>query len=86
MGDKTRDHLLHRIRELEDELEKEKSKKSNLNLRVSKKGAVSVYGLQRFPITLYANQWKQILDHHDDIRRFINSHHTELNIKPEESN
>lgn len=86
MGDDTRDHLLHRIRELENELEKEKSKKPGLDLRVSSKGAVSVYGLQRFPITLYANQWKRILDHNEEIRRFIKAHHADLNIKAEESN
>ena len=85
MSDETHKHLLDRIRELENELEQQKSKQSSLNLKVSSKGAVSVYGLQRFPITLYANQWKRLLDHDEDIRRFIESRHADLKIRPEES-
>ena len=85
MADETHEHLLHRIRELENELEQEKSKQSSLDLRVSPKGALSVYGLQRYPITLYANQWLRILDHNEDIRRFIKSHHADLKTRPEES-
>lgn len=42
-----------------------------INLRVSAKGAVSVYGLQRFPVTLYAEQWQKLLEMADDIRGFI---------------
>lgn len=88
MGDEMHDHLLQRIRELENKLEKEKSKNKivSLDLRVSNKGAVSIYGLQRFPVTLYANQWKRILDHHEEIRRFIDSNHADLIIRPEGSN
>ena len=49
-----------------------KARGSNpLTLKVSQKGAVSVYGLGRFPVTLYKEQWESLLDMADDIRAFI---------------
>ena len=42
-----------------------------LTLKVSEKGALSVYGMGRFPTTLYAQQWLKVLDKADDIRAFI---------------
>jgi hypothetical protein len=50
-------------------------------LRVSQKGAVSVYGLGRFPVTLYKEQWLRLLDMADDIRTFIRDHEGELKTK-----
>lgn len=41
------------------------------SLKVSDKGGLSVYGLQRFPITLYKEQWEAILDRADEIRAFM---------------
>ena len=52
-----------------------------VNLKVSEKGAVSIYGLGRFPVTLYKEQWAKLLDMADDIRAFISEHETELKIK-----
>lgn len=43
----------------------------NITFRVSEKGAVSVYGLQRFPVTLYADQWIELLNKEFDLRAFI---------------
>lgn len=43
----------------------------SLTIKVSEKGAVSVYGLMRFPVTLYANTWLKLLAVADDIKRFI---------------
>ena len=51
------------------------------SLKVSEKGGVSVYGLGRFPITLYKEQWRKLLDMADDIRAFIAEHETELKAK-----
>jgi hypothetical protein len=51
------------------------------SFKVSAKGAVSVYGLGRFPITLYKEQWIRLLDMADDIRAFIAEHETELKTK-----
>ena len=50
-------------------------------LKVSAKGGVSVYGLGRFPVTLYKQQWLKLLDQADDIRKFIDAHSAELKTK-----
>jgi len=50
-------------------------------LKVSEKGGVSVYGLGRFPVTLYREQWERLLDMADDIRAFIADHTAELKTK-----
>ena len=55
-----------------------------LNLKVSEKGAVSVYGLGRFPLTLYKEQWEKVLAMEKEIRAFIAEHETELKIKEKE--
>jgi hypothetical protein len=52
-----------------------------ISIRVSEKGGVSVYGLGRFPVTLYKEQWNRLLDMADDIRAFIAEHETELKTK-----
>lgn len=48
-----------------------KAKPGQVSLKVSEKGAVSVYGLGRFPVTLYQEQWGKLLEHADQIREFI---------------
>jgi hypothetical protein len=53
-----------------------------VSLKVSEKGGVSVYGLGRFPVTLYKEQWMKLLDMADDIRAFIREHDAELKAKP----
>lgn len=52
-----------------------------LTLKVSEKGAVSVYGLGRFPMTLYKEQWDKLLDMTEDIKAFITEHDHELKAK-----
>ena len=52
-----------------------------VSLKVSEKGGVSVYGLGRFPITLYKEQWSKLLDMADQIRAFIKEHDSELKTK-----
>ena len=52
-----------------------------VSMRVSEKGGVSVYGLGRFPVTLYKEQWVRLLDMADDIRGFIREHDAELKAK-----
>jgi hypothetical protein len=52
-----------------------------VSLRVSEKGAVSVYGLGRFPVTLYKEQWGKLLEMAEDIRTFIREHDAELKAK-----
>jgi hypothetical protein len=51
------------------------------SLKVSDKGGVSVYGLGRFPVTLYKEQWTKLLDMADDIRAFIKENDSRLKAK-----
>ena len=52
-----------------------------ISLKVSEKGGLSVYGLGRFPITLYKEQWSRLLDMSDDIRAFIKANDAQLKTK-----
>jgi hypothetical protein len=52
------------------------------SIRVSEKGGVSVYGLGRFPVTLYKEQWIKLLDLADEIRAFIRDNDAQLKTKP----
>jgi hypothetical protein len=51
------------------------------SLKVSEKGGVSVYGLGRFPVTLYKEQWLRLLAMADEIRAFISAHDSQLKTK-----
>ncbi len=59
------------IERLRAENESLKRPRGQTSLRVSEKGALSVYGLGRFPVTLYREQWEKLLGMADEIRRFI---------------
>lgn len=52
-----------------------------LSLKVSEKGAVSLYGLRRFPVTFYADEWEKVLAMADDIRRFVQDNEAKLKRK-----
>ena len=54
---------------------------SNVRMKVSEKGAVSVYGMGRFPVTLYKEQWLKLLDMSDEIRAFIVENESQLKTK-----
>ncbi len=59
-----------------------KAKRSGeMRLQVSQKGAVSLYGIRRFPITFYADEWATVFEMADKIRIFISQHETELKRK-----
>jgi len=55
--------------------------RGQLSLRVSEKGALSVYGLGRFPVTLYREQWEKLLGMTDEIKRFIQENDASLKRK-----
>ena len=55
-----------------------------ISLKVSEKGGLSVYGLGRFPVTLYKEQWTKLLDMADDIRAFITENAAQLKSKGDE--
>jgi hypothetical protein len=52
-----------------------------LRLKISEKGGLSVYGLGRFPVTLYKEQWTRLLSHASEISRFLQEHDHELKAK-----
>lgn len=58
-----------------------KAKPGQFSLKVSEKGAVSVYGMGRFPVTLYQEQWLKLLDRGDEIREFIRLNEGQLKKK-----
>jgi hypothetical protein len=57
------------------------SGRSKLAMKVSEKGALSVYGMGRFPVTLYKEQWLKLLDMSDEIRAFIQANNDSLKAK-----
>jgi hypothetical protein len=87
--DMDKDQILERVatgelkveeaRKLLDEAERRK--RGSLYCKVSPKGAISVYGLQRMPVTLYVEQWDRLLGFADEIRQFAKDHEPELSRK-----
>ena len=75
----TEDELRAELERLKAENESLKNRRSGaLSMKVSEKGGLSVYGLGRFPVTLYQEQWLKLLDLSDEIRGFIRDHQPEL--------
>jgi hypothetical protein len=76
------EELQAEIERLKAENEKlKKPARGQMSLRVSEKGGLSVYGLGRFPVTLYREQWDKLLGMADEIRQFIYDHDSELKKK-----
>ena len=76
------DDLKAELDRLRAENERLKNRTSRgVSLKVSEKGGVSVYGLGRFPVTLYKEQWTRLLDMADDIRSFIRENDAKLKTK-----
>jgi hypothetical protein len=70
---------LERLRAENERLKKGSSK--GMSLKVSEKGGVSVYGLGRFPVTLYKEQWTKLLGMSEEIRHFIEDNESQLKSK-----
>ena len=79
MAEETKEELLAELNKLR--AEKAAREKSGLTLKVSDKGAVSVYGLGRFPVTLYYEQWKKLLAAAPDIDSFLDTNKGKLKLK-----
>jgi hypothetical protein len=79
MSDENVNAELDRLRAENEALKKGSAK--GLSMKVSEKGALSVYGMGRFPVTLYKEQWLKLLNISDDIRAFITTHQGELKTK-----
>jgi hypothetical protein len=82
MAEETREQLLARIAELEKE--KGARPRGSLEFRVGEKGGVSVYGLGRFPVTLYYEQWVRLLDASDNLRHFLEENKGRLKLRIKE--
>ena len=84
MADESQDETLRKeLERLRSENEQLKARRTTgeITLRVSEKGAVSVYGLGRFPVTLYQEQWDKLLRHAQDIQAFIADNQASLKKK-----
>jgi hypothetical protein len=79
MADESVQAELERLRK-ENEALKARASRGGV-LKVSEKGGVSLYGLGRFPVTLYKEQWLKLLDMADEIRAFVQEHDAELKAK-----
>jgi hypothetical protein len=64
---------------LKDQIEQRKP--GQLRLKISEKGGLSVYGLGRFPVTLYKEQWKRLLEHAEQIKTFLEQNEQQLKTK-----
>ncbi|MBI5505884.1 MAG: hypothetical protein HY899_13895 [Deltaproteobacteria bacterium] len=65
----------------ENEALKKATKPGGISFKVSEKGGVSVYGMGRFPVTLYVEQWETLLGRADDLRAFIEANRAQLKKK-----
>ena len=79
MAEPTQEELLAKIAELEKQVGSKRTGK--LEFRVGEKGGVSVYGLGRFPVTLYYEQWLKLLDTAEDLKAFMESNKSRLKLR-----
>ena len=82
MAEETVEQKLARLeaenRQLKEQVER---KPGQLRLKVSEKGGLSIYGLGRFPVTLYKEQWGRLLDHAEEIKTFLKENDQQLKAK-----
>ncbi|HUB09813.1 MAG TPA: hypothetical protein VMB50_22615 [Myxococcales bacterium] len=79
MADEAMEAELARLKAENEALKKRSDRPGSL--KVSEKGGVSVYGLGRFPVTLYKEQWLKLLDMADEIRAFLKENEGRLKVK-----
>jgi hypothetical protein len=83
MAEETAEQKLARLeaenKALRDQIEQRRT--GQLRLKVSEKGGLSLYGLGRFPVTLYKEQWIRLLDYTDEIRSFLKENDQQLKAK-----
>jgi hypothetical protein len=79
MAEPSYDELKARLLELEKQQATRRT--GSLEFRVGEKGGVSVYGLGRFPVTLYYEQWIRLLDSADKLREFLEENKAKLKLK-----
>jgi len=59
-----------------------KANRTKLTMKVSEKGALSIYGFGQWPVTLYASQWRRLIESIDDVVTFLDTHKAVLTEKP----
>ncbi|HEY1271394.1 MAG TPA: hypothetical protein VGF08_05395 [Terriglobales bacterium] len=79
MAEPTYEELKSRLAELEKQTTARAA--GSLTFKVSEKGAVSVYGMGRFPVTLYYEQWVRLLEAGDKLREFLEENKGKLKLK-----
>jgi len=72
---------LEKLRRENEELKTARKRGGQLSLKVSQKGAVSLYGMGRFPVTLYKEQWLKMIDFAEEIKKFIEENNSALKTK-----
>ena len=72
---------LERLRKENETLKSSKPAPGTLSMKVSEKGALSIYGMGRFPVTLYKEQWLKLLGIADEIQKFIKDNDSRLKTK-----
>jgi hypothetical protein len=85
MADENIHAELERLKAENESLREKQKRGSAVSMKVSEKGAVSVYGLGRFPVTLYQEQWSKLLSLSDDIKQFIEENKAALKVKEQAS-
>lgn len=82
MSDENLREELERLKQENEKLKKTSSGRSKeISFKVSQKGALSVYGMGRFPVTLYKEQWIKLLDRKDELLAFIEENDSDLKTK-----
>jgi hypothetical protein len=81
MAEPSYEELKARVEELE---KSQARKRGSLEFRVSEKGGLSVYGLGRFPVTLYYEQWVRLLEQTEQIREFLEVNKGSMKLKHSE--
>lgn len=72
---------LEKLRAENEALKQSNKRTGAISMKVSEKGAVSVYGLGRFPVTLYQEQWLKLLALNEEIKVFIEENKTKLKVR-----
>jgi len=80
MAEPSYEELKAKLSELEKQVETKK-RSGDLIFKVGEKGGVSVYGLGRFPVTLYYEQWNRLLGAAEDIKTFLEDNKSKLKLK-----
>jgi len=81
MSDENLKAELERLRAENEKLKQQATSSRAVTMKVSEKGGVSVYGLGRFPVTLYKDQWLRLLDMTEELRSFIKENEKKLSVK-----